>query len=859
MKTLIISVIMIICCFFASPLASQTNFDKDTYVQFLETSRNLTGEELLSQYTPSYPYYKGTTVDTSFDQFCYLDSIILKYKLTPSELNLLKQNHFLVTERLSFNCFGQAFHDIYHNDLPVFITTDAILHALHASYDRILMDVEITILESKLSDILNRLYESYLQLVNRYSANNALHYGLGDVDLYVTTAKSLLENKRSPLQFEHRDKLDNIWNAILSEQLVNMPLFSERDRKLDFSQFTVRGHYTKDIWDPITGEKRNLGNYFKCMMWLGRMDFLLTPPPDNPWEKPWTRDETRRMNIGAVLLNELIDLAGVRSILNEIDYIIKMFVGESDNLTPEELSLIISDQNISQADDLLDDTVYDNFQTVLISSLNYGQRILSNFLLMDPYSSEPDTLPVSFRLMGQRFIIDSYVFSNLVYDRIIYQDEKVWRPMPDPLDAMFVLGNDNALPLLEDEISQYHYASQLASLRYLVDAYDDDFWSVSLYNVWLQAIRYLNPPADRTGFPFFMKTAAWQQEKLNTQLASWAQLRHDNLLYAKQSYTGGTACSFPHSFIEPYPDFYKQIADFAETAQEFFSKFPSENYMIQQIQDYFPQLKELMIKLQILAQKELNGQDFSAHEIDFLKTMLFIDGMSGAPPFSGWYADLFYLPDDAAEVDYIIADVHTQPTDRFGSVVGRVLHVGVGQINLGIFLADSPSDKYQPMAFVGPVMSYYEKITENFDRFTDERWKEEVEAGALPKRPDWTNIYLADNNGNPLPEGRELESVFYTDVEGPVHTLPPQFDLLQNYPNPFNPGTTISYSISQPSNVKHAILDIQGRLISTIVERYQEAGKHSINWNSRDLPSGVYFCRIQANDQIKTIKMMLIR
>ncbi|NOX89993.1 MAG: DUF3160 domain-containing protein, partial [Calditrichaeota bacterium] len=117
--------------------------------------------------------------------------------------------------------------------------------------------------------------------------------------------------------------------------------------------------------------------------------------------------------------------------------------------------------------------------------------------------------------MGQRFIVDSYIFSNVVFDRIVFKGEKIWRPLPDPLDAMFVLGNDDALPLLKEELTNYKYASQLAALRFLVDSYDTAFWESSLYNVWLNAIRALNPPENRDGFPFFMKTAAWRQNKLN--------------------------------------------------------------------------------------------------------------------------------------------------------------------------------------------------------------------------------------------------------------------------------------------------------------------------------------------------------
>jgi hypothetical protein len=837
---------------------AQSNFSVQEYSQFLLDNQNLDSGAFLSRHAPQNTYYSGSGGGAPLGEFSYLDAVVTAYDLTESELDLLEKNHFVVTERLSFHCFGGALHDIYGKDLPVFVTTDAILHALHASYDRLLMDIEAEILEPGLAELLDALHSSFPQLLSKYESNPKLHEALGDVDLYVTVARSLLVDKQLSPQYISADKVDAVWGAILSEQLVEMPLFTkpERLRRLDFSQFTVRGHYTDQT--ALECGITSLRPYFKCMMWLGRMDFMLTPPPA-PWEPPWQREEIRRMNLGAVLLNELVDMAGARSVLNGNDEIITFMVGESDNLTPAELADLVNAQGITGAADLLDDPTYDAFQEALTSSADYGQRILSNFFIMDPYSTEPDALPVSFRLMGQRFIIDSYIFSNVVYDRIIYEDRKIWRPMPDPLDAMFVLGNDDALPLLREELETYKYSSQLAALRFLVDAYDAEFWDMSLYNVWLQAIRLLNPPVDRTGFPFFMQTAAWQQEKLTTQLASWAQLRHDNLLYAKQSYTGGTVCSFPHSFVEPYPAFYRQIAAFAEKAGLYFAEFPSGSWVMSRIRDYFPRLKNIMSKLERIAQKELDRQALSDEEVMFLRKMLFIEGGSGAPPFSGWYADLFYMPEDAAKEDYVVADVHTQPTDESGNVVGRVLHVGVGNVNLGVFLADAPSNEYQPMAFVGPVMSYYEKITEHFDRLTDERWTAFVESGELPARPDWVNIYLADSKGYAMEKGRELFGVLYTEVAVEHETCPEAFRLSQNHPNPFNACTTIYYALPGSENVILTVYDILGQKIETLVKGEQSAGLYSIRWHARDGSSGLYFCRIQAGAHDQTIKMMLLR
>lgn len=843
-------------------LLSQSNFSAAAYEQFLKDNANKTAQQLITQYEPAVPYYNDRTDALLIHDHAYLDSIEIKYGLTKDEIAKLANNHFVVSERLSFDCFGRAMHDIYEKDLPVLVTSDAILYALHFSYDRILFDIERTLLEKKLARVLDALYANVRTLEKKYANYSELAVSLEDVDLYVTIAKSLLDDRLLAPHLADKSVVDELWQAIAGEQMTFMPLFSERFRRLDFSQFTVRGHYTNEFWD-ING-KRTLGNYFKAMMWLGRMDFFLTPPPVGPDEMPWSRDEIRRMMVGALLLNELLDLAGVRQELHEFDDIITFMVGESDNLTPSELSELITIMGITPSS-VFDQDIYDLFQTELVSNVIYGQRIMSAFFIVDPFSNKPDELPVSFRLSGQRFIIDSYVLANVVYDRIIFNNQKVWRPMPDPLDAMFVLGNDNALPLLQQPLEQYKYASQLEALRYLVDAYDQDFWDNSLYNVWLQGIRSLNPSAQEKNVPYFMKTVAWQQQKLNTQLSSWAQLRHDNLLYAKQSYTGGTSCSYPHSFIEPYPALYQSIATFAEKAEEQLLPLLGDDYWeAYLLKQYFLKLKDIMLKLKVLAEKEIAGEVFTEVEKEWLKKMLFIDGMSGAPPFSGWYADLFYhleqTPGGEYEGhDYLVADVHTQPTDEGGAVVGRVLHVGVGQVNVGIFLAFSPSMNYQRMAFVGPLMSYYEKITENFKRHTDEEWADLVRQKNLPERPAWVNVYLANEKGNARAAGPELPGVQFVATNVDQTTTPQQIALMPNYPNPFNPRTVLTFQIPANQHVKMAIYNSVGQEIAVLVDRAHTPGEYKVEWNGHDFPSGLYFAKLSVGEQQKIIKMMLIK
>jgi len=183
--------------------------------------------------------------------------------------------------------------------------------------------------------------------------------------------------------------------------------------------------------------------------------------------------------------------------------------------------------------------------------------------------------------------------------------------------------------------------------------------------------------------------------------------------------------------------------------------------------------------------------------------------------------------------------------------VGKVLHVGVGQVNLGVFIAEAPSQDFQAMAYVGPVMSYYESITDNFDRLTDERWTKTVQEGPLPPRPDWVNVYLADMKGTAYTEGRELDGVLYTGIHEPgmgnANT-----NINSVFPNPFSSSVIIDYSV-QPSRqngfinskkVDLSIFNVRGQKVISLVSEKQEAGDYRVEWKSGELPGGVYYIRL---------------
>jgi hypothetical protein len=85
------------------------------------------------------------------------------------------------------------------------------------------------------------------------------------------------------------------------------------------------------------------------------------------------------------------------------------------------------------------------------------------------------------------------------------------------------------------------------------------------------------------------------------------------------------------------------------------------------------------------------------------------------------------------------------------------------------------------------------------------------------------------------------------------------FQLEQNYPNPFNPATTISYHLSARSHVLLKVTDILGREMVTLVNEQKAPGYYNIQWNTLQAPSGIYLCRLEAEGNVATRKMLLLK
>lgn len=695
-------------------LPPEKQAELDSYLKQAEAAASMTSSDFSSKYAVSFA--SGLNYDpTQAAGMPLIQASALA--LDADELAKLGANGFVISEKKHFPTFVYGYQNVYAQDLPVYVSADSIMFAVHKSYDAILKAVELASLAPDLQDLLKSMHSE----LGKGGAQALGPQARADADLFIAVALSLLTDQIvAPVAGGDAAKINElVTKANAHEGVSDIVLFGS-NRHMDFSQFEPRGHYT---------DSPELEKYFRSMMWLGRVDFRFIETQEDG-----SQIFQRRQLEGAYALQDLAK-GDALTRHTRIDSAVRAFVGESDYMTLPQLGLLLQDLGLADVSGLAG--IPDKKIADMIAQKGYGAQRISSHVMINGLGKGTMPLSSSFALFGQRYVVDSHVFSNVVYDRV--KDGAVKRMMPNPLDVGFAaLGNDQAGQLLKDEMQKYDYAGDLHMMRVLVDAHPAEFWQDNLYNRWLVSLRELSPAktlANQTGLPQIAQTEAWGRRLLNTQLASWAELRHDTILYAKQSYTGGASCMFPTAYVDPYPAFYARVAEFAEhgvamAAGLDFSKNPG---LATQVPTYFQTLRDVAKMLGEMAQNERDGIPLTQAHLDFINQAVMVQLGCGDPEgSSGWYSQLFFDNHGSVQEDPTIADVHTQPTDEVGNPVGKVLHVGTGLPRLMVVTADPCGT---PQAYVGVASAYFEQVTEQFQRKTDEEWQKELQNATPPDVP----------------------------------------------------------------------------------------------------------------------------
>lgn len=642
----------------------------------------------------------------------------------PADLLLkIESNGFAAATQTEYEQIHEVLEVNDDAGIPSFVSSDAVLHAFHVLYDLALREVEVY----SFWDLLGNLTASMLD--SSFAQNLAAPEGrwkdaaLRNMMFFTVALKLIDSNYMIPPAFPFQVDLEvaKVLSLIEAHDTMTDEWFQEYAE--DFTQFVPRGHYTRS---------ETLERYFKAMMWYGRVSLRLQPNlPELPNENGMD-NTAQAILISLALMDEISTMpAGITGydLWDAIYEPTVFFVGAADDLLPNEYLELVQTIYGSEITipDLDDDVLLENF---IDAALELREPAILGHLVPDDSTL---TQTMGLRFMGQRYIPDSYILGQLVYSNVGTMVNP--RLMPMGLDVMAALGSDRAWELLELEKVYENYESQMNMIWDMVANITDAEWTSNLYYLWLYSLLpLLFDPGE--GYPFFMQSEAWVDKQLSTALGSWAELRHDTILYAKQSYTVPTSVSPPppqqvKGYVEPVPQVYARLASLCKMMID---GLDSRSLLSTIIADKLNSLYDLLLLLQTISIKELEGTSLAEEDYELIEDIGKTLGSIVTMPRD---EDQFSLTTEADDDMAVIADVHTDPNN------GEVLEEAVGR-PMVIYVAVLIDG--QVVLTRGGIFSYYEFTWPMDDRLTDEAWQEMLTQGEAPPLPIWTSSFVADSD-----------------------------------------------------------------------------------------------------------------
>jgi len=757
--------------FFAGCSGQNSEQDADSYAADILKTETLTYSGVLGQGASLPINYSLEALDVELKVPSYelplergeisnYETFSGKIPLKGSDLEVLQNNGFVVVE----NPYNPAEEDITsmyvtlkEDEIPVFITTDSLLHLYHIQFDETLRQIEE-------NEFYEAIWETDLALMNasveKYNGSSGEEKEAARRNAaYFAVALSLLQPKPSQVQSaeESYDFIDEaLFPAGSAEKYqFEIPSFIKADVEAelalieshegfavspifmyeeDYSQYVPRGHYTRS---------EKLQNYFKAFMWHGRMSMLLKGELIKS-EDPAKDARIQTIQAG-LIASQLENEPDLLENWDRIYGVTAFYVGFSDDLGPYEYMKAM-DSVFGSEEREFNETAIGEMKTVLAeyqSPQIYGGT--GNCVLEPPFTPEQADECLEntkgFRFMGQRFIPDSYVFSNLVGAYTgKYQGEKeepftyvisgAGRPIrgfPRGLDTMALLGSERAVYWLDElnDSSYENYSAKYGELDSEFSNFSAVDWNRNLYWSWLYSLQPLLKDYGN-GYPTFMQTDAWQDKELSTSLASWTELRHDTILYAKQSYTvlEGSAMEPPEEkpvvgYVEPVPDFYARLLALTKMTNQGLDEM---GVLDPVSKSRLTELESILSRVQVISEKELENEELTEEDYEFIKN------------FGGQLEGVIADVDEKARKTTVVADVHTDANTE------AVLEEGVGYVDMVIVAYKLPDGRI--LIGAGPVMSYYEFKQPMEERLTDEKWREMLEEKP-PERSEWSSTYIS--------------------------------------------------------------------------------------------------------------------
>lgn len=632
---------------------------------------------------------------------------------------------------------------------PSVATVDSALHCFHVFYDYVLRTLEV----STLYDQVCLLAKGLLQ------AAAAAHEAATDAQLREATRLNygfalvpvlLLELPPTEWGVTPPDDVRQLAAAELAQINAHQGWQKSPTNGFltDYSQFIPRGHYTRSD---------KLKRYFQAMMWYG-----LVPLAMRNLAGELTPRQARQAALMAhAMLEGKAGDGPLMDVWTKIYEVTAFMVGYADDNTPDDfragLEPIMGDG--FEAAKLLPPENLKQLAEAVLARRPPGITMAS-ILAPEQYAGPPQL-----RVMGQRFVLDSYIFQHMVFPHVGTGTEAPSdqpgsfnkRTFPMGLDLAAALGSQRAYEIADTVYEQTKFAKyteQLQKLKAEVDAYTDRDWTRNVYAGWLHTLRFLVEVKD-DGYPTFMRNQAWTDKQLNAALASWAELRHDTILYAKQSVVaecGGEGGEQkppppPKGYVEPEVLTYWRLKLLATQLRD---GLQARGFLADEaLQESFGELISLLGFLQDVSLKELTNVPLTKEEFDTIE--YYGDKLARLNLYTrrGVAGDEITSMTDKDMA--VIADVHTGPI----RTEDWALEEGVGHAN-ELYVIYPMDGKL--LLGRGAVFSYHEFTVPVDQRLTDEEWQARLTSPDRPKPLPWTKSFLS-------PLGSKGEKIEFEDIE----------------------------------------------------------------------------------------------
>jgi len=586
---------------------------------------------------------------------------------------MLRRNGFVVLEsRGEINLCDAYPH--YGAPSHLFVTSDAVLALWYALHLRIQQDMEQNVLAPKLVEAISELASMSIELLAK-AQDSIERQSLTRVAIILLTAANLVEIES--------DAPDYLMAAARNEALsirdhsVNEPYPGE-----DYTQYTVRGYYT---------DTPQLSRYFQAAMYLSRRFW----PVESSHHK-FAFDPLH----DAVTMAAVVRVApAARSAIAQMNATRSALFGSPNAISIEQIIQALD--RLFQPDWTLTHAISEDATVALrreLAASEYPKAQVHTRSIW-PDQDFPDRI-VS--LIPDIALPDSVAFQVTVNPAI--ED----RSLPSGVEVAAALGFGQAGQILADEPHGEKIAAVVENASPTYTAGDN------CVGYWYRALSALSKTDPRA--PAFMQSAVWEAKQTSTALSSWAQLRHNAILAASQTYAR-LACIVepPPAIVEANPAFFDAMAYLSDRLSEKLI----ENGGIGQRSS--SDLTEFTNECRLFSQA-------AAHQ---LEGRLAEDLSNRVSKFGEW------LEKFDIQTGPVIADVAT-------GEYGEVLHAAAGMFRPIIVIPDPD----HPTAYYGWTQSYYEIVCRNGERLTDEAWEKMSSAKyAVPQRPSWTSLFVAPLDG----------------------------------------------------------------------------------------------------------------